>query len=508
MLFTDLADYTESVRRSDRQAIRDLIAAHESSVADVLTDCGGRVVKNIGDSFMTLFDSATDAVRAGLQLVKSLKNSSEFKVRVGIATGDIEHISEDYFGDAVNLASRILSKCPVEEVWFSESTLLSMNQAEVAFEVAGGFRFKGFFGDMKVYRAIPDDQVWLPKVVEEAASNDYLVVIKPNEGFSRISGDSVVLLLDCPTGNEELEAILSGLPVISPSQIWLSGYKVPPVDRWNWIQRGSGWVIGTTESIEKEINRLHEQYKMFSSSMTMFFENPTAQQTASITLSLGGLALPRTPLSEVVLSYTYDFKADGTWVNSDNEPILRIEVNPESVRLSALHNNVLLNGRMLQVGQTNRLEHNDVIQSPSGELRFLSFSGGPYAGLMIGGNGEVVPVELNSTIEVGREPSVGGFSLNDRRGQANLRWCSGQRAKHARKGGFTLDRALVGRRQAQIFSTNGTFFLRHLHEHCPTYVVTKQTLIPVSGERELALQELVVTGTSVLVLNSVGSTDE
>ena len=218
----------------------------------------------------------------------------------------------------------------------------------------------------------------------------------------------------------------------------------------------------------------------------------------------GGLALPRTPLSEVILSYTYDFKDDGTWANYDSQPVLRIEVNPESVQLLSLHTDILRNGRMISVGDSVRLEHGDKIQTPSGNLRFQSFSGGPYTGLMLGGNGDRLPLQLNATIEVGREPSAGGFALNDRRGQANLRWCSGPRAKHARKGGFTLDRALVGRRQAQIFSSNGSFFIRHLHEHCPTYVVTAQTLIPVSGERELALEELVVTGTSVLVINNTG----
>jgi class 3 adenylate cyclase len=165
VLFTDLADYTASVRRSDRQGIRHLIVAHESQVASVLESHGGRVVKNMGDSFMALFGAATDAVRAGLALSQSLESSEMLKLRVAMATGDVEEISNDFFGDAVNLASRILLVTPVRQVWFSHSTMLSLNQVEIPHESVGLFTFKGFFGEAQVFRVVGEGQAFLPEPV-------------------------------------------------------------------------------------------------------------------------------------------------------------------------------------------------------------------------------------------------------------------------------------------------------------------------------------------------------
>ena len=154
VLFTDLEDYTAAVSEMDRAQLHSLILEHEQKVASVLEQHGGQVVKNIGDSFLTIFDSATDAIKAGISLIASLQDDPDFNVRIGIATGDVEKIGDDFFGPCVNLASRILSETPSEEIWFSQSTLLAMNTSELAWDEVGAFLFKGFFREMPVYRAL------------------------------------------------------------------------------------------------------------------------------------------------------------------------------------------------------------------------------------------------------------------------------------------------------------------------------------------------------------------
>ena len=59
----------------------------------------------------------------------------------------------------------------------------------------------------------------------------------------------------------------------------------------------------------------------------------------------------------------------------------------------------------------------------------------------------------------------------DRRGQDNIRWCTGTRAARARSGGFTLDRALAGRRQASIEMQHGELKVTPLYAKCPTYIL-------------------------------------
>ncbi|MDP6934621.1 MAG: adenylate/guanylate cyclase domain-containing protein, partial [Myxococcota bacterium] len=85
VVFTDLANYTASVGRSDREGLRALIASHEQMVAPVLERYGGRIVKNIGDAYMALFPAATDAVRAGMELTETIGEQG-FKIRVSMDT--------------------------------------------------------------------------------------------------------------------------------------------------------------------------------------------------------------------------------------------------------------------------------------------------------------------------------------------------------------------------------------------------------------------------------------
>ena len=86
VVFTDLANFTARVSRADREGLRDLLQTHESNVLPVLKRHRGRVVKNLGDSFMALFDSATDAVRACIDLLESV-HSVTLPLRVSATKG-------------------------------------------------------------------------------------------------------------------------------------------------------------------------------------------------------------------------------------------------------------------------------------------------------------------------------------------------------------------------------------------------------------------------------------
>lgn len=495
VLFTDMADYTASVRRSNREGIRRLIESHHRRVGDVLEAHGGKVVKNLGDSFLTIFSAATDAVKAGLVLLESLDDEDDFKVRVSLATGDIEEIDGDYFGDAVNLASRILSVTPVDEIWFALSTQLSMNTTEIAYEETGVFSFKGFYGEIKLFRAVPNNKVYLPEPILKAIRQFDLVRIKPDLTIPRLNHDSIVLLTDVESNGSELEDVLGQLPSMPPHQIWLSGYQLPPADRWAWSQRGSGWIIGRSEVINATVEEEMSRSALVSSSMTMFLDRP---RNSAGGLVMAGLALPRTPLSEVVLGYFYNLHADGAWVNTNEGIILRVSVDPTEVQITALTTGIQHNARMMKVGQTDKLNAESVIEAPCGEFVFTPLEGGPYVGILVGGGQPPFPIEFDATVEIGREPSKGGFFLSDRKGQQNILWCTGARAKRARSSGFTLDRALAGRRQAQIIESSGDIVLRHLHQHCPTYVLENELLSPVVQSRKMDYDEFVVMGTTVL----------
>jgi hypothetical protein len=116
-----------------------------------------------------------------------------------------------------------------------------------------------------------------------------------------------------------------------------------------------------------------------------------------------------------------------------------------------------------------------------------------------------LPVAVGQKAELGREPGHPGLQYPDRRGQDNIRWCAGQRAARAKANGFTLDRALAGRRQATIEVMGEYAELTPVHDRCPTYVVRHNDGRILRAEVKVPLypDDLVLAGTSVIGLRAV-----
>lgn len=87
---------------------------HDRVLSDSIARHGGYVLKhrNYGDSFFAVFDRASDAVGACLDVQQALQASSwdegvELRVRIGIHSGEATYRDGDYFGEVVNRCSRV-----------------------------------------------------------------------------------------------------------------------------------------------------------------------------------------------------------------------------------------------------------------------------------------------------------------------------------------------------------------------------------------------------------------
>jgi class 3 adenylate cyclase len=123
VVFTDLVGST-----AVRSAIGDergeaLRRVHDTLTNDAIGAYGGRVVKSLGDGFMTVFGSASDAIHAATAIQRSFdrhnrnaRDEPEMHVRVGIAVGDVTSEDEDYHGMPVVQAARLCGKCEPDEI--------------------------------------------------------------------------------------------------------------------------------------------------------------------------------------------------------------------------------------------------------------------------------------------------------------------------------------------------------------------------------------------------------
>jgi class 3 adenylate cyclase len=94
-LFTDIEGSTRRWE-ADPDAMRIALAAHDDVMRDAIQAQGGWLFKHTGDGVCAAFELPQAAVDAAVSAVRVL----DLPVRMGIATGEAELRSGDYFGPA------------------------------------------------------------------------------------------------------------------------------------------------------------------------------------------------------------------------------------------------------------------------------------------------------------------------------------------------------------------------------------------------------------------------
>ena len=505
VLFTDLAGYTARVSRADRESLRKILEEHHGMVEPVVLRNGGRIVKNLGDSYMCLLNSATDAVKAGLEILDAMPDGNREMIRIAIETGDVEEIDGDAFGEPVNLAARILSKTPAGELWFGPGTRVCMNESEVSWATVGRFAFKGIAGEPACYRAVPPGQVWLSEAVIDAVTERRLVRITPDHTHKQFPPDPVLLLEGFSTEIEALRKALKTLPVVRPEHVFLATATIAAVDRLAWKDAGYELAIGNSDAIHAALSRAATSTSEFDISESLHVSETMVVTGLTVLkrleLTLCGLALPTVPFSGIVAGYSYDLLADGSWATRADQCVMRVDVRQDGVLIHALRRGIEVDGHPLRPGTTITPRSGAVLKTPGGELQFRAFDE-TYAGALFFESEIRLGIELGQTVEIGRSPNAPGLALPSRGGKSNIRWCEGEPAQRAKSRGFTLDRVLAGRRQASLQMSRDGLRLTPLHKTCPTYVIEQDKISRIDAPRQLNLSDHLIAGTNIVGLRT------
>jgi hypothetical protein len=305
----------------------------------------------------------------------------------------------------------------------------------------------------------------------------------------------VILLEEFDPGSDDIRTVVDSLPVVDPANLWLQAYSIAPSDRYSWIDMGRGLLVGTPDAVNRSITAVQNPTNMMTGTDTIILD---LNSTAHLDLVMSGLALPAVPMSDVVAGYTYDLLADGRWSNQADTSVLRLEILPAGVQVEAKVSGISVDGSRVDVGQQRVLKEGDRIETPTGSHRFHLLDTGGYLGVLVSDTRARLGVADGQMVEIGREPAHPGFALPDRRGQENIRWCVGTRAARAREGGFTMDRALAGRRQAAVEIDSFNARVIGLHKTCATHVFRSGALNRVDSAAPLEFDDMIVVGTSVI----------
>jgi adenylate cyclase len=152
--FADLAGYTRLTEEAGEEEAVELVERFVQAVQDTLPG-DARVIKTIGDAVMVVASDTAALVdwAVGFQ---ELQRGTRPAPRIGLHCGLALYRDGDYYGRAVNLASRVGARAAAGEVLVTEPV---MDQAgsNLGFEPIGEVKLKGFSEATKLYVARLDD---------------------------------------------------------------------------------------------------------------------------------------------------------------------------------------------------------------------------------------------------------------------------------------------------------------------------------------------------------------
>ncbi len=162
ILFADIQGFTGIMQTNEENATQfryRLIDAAKQAI----TNNKGFIVKIDGDGILCYFNSAVEAVWAGIAIQKSMLQSPVIPLRIGIHLGDVMHDGKDIFGDSVNLASRLESFAIPGSILISEKVNDEIrNQPDLKTTELGLYRLKNVQDPLAIY-AIANEGIKIPR---------------------------------------------------------------------------------------------------------------------------------------------------------------------------------------------------------------------------------------------------------------------------------------------------------------------------------------------------------
>ena len=153
VLFADLRGSTSLYETAGNAAATQMVTSRVAALADAVTGCGGRVVKTLGDGLMAVFDTPAQGVQAAdamhqdapPHVSENMHSASadthpsfapdaavRLKLQVAMAMGEVVVQGGDCFGDAVNVAARLLTHAGDDETLVTAAVLAGLGAVDAA----------------------------------------------------------------------------------------------------------------------------------------------------------------------------------------------------------------------------------------------------------------------------------------------------------------------------------------------------------------------------------------
>jgi len=153
MCFLDITGYTRLTQEHGDAAAADLAEQLGRLVRRTSVKHGGRAVKWLGDGVMFFFRDPGLGVVAALEMVDGVAEAGLPPAHVGLHAGPVIFQEGDYYGQTVNVASRIAEYARPGEVLVTQAVVDASDRAPATFTEIGPVELKGVAGAMRLHAA-------------------------------------------------------------------------------------------------------------------------------------------------------------------------------------------------------------------------------------------------------------------------------------------------------------------------------------------------------------------
>jgi len=217
ILFADIAKSTHLYETLGDKIAQKLIGTCLSLFANITARHEGKVIKTIGDEIMCTFPTANDAIDAGVEMhqeledltVEDIPGFSPPNIYVGIQWGPVIKEGSDVFGDAVNVAARMVAQAKQRQIITTEETVAELKpEHQESARCIDKTTVKGKSGEFKIYEVVWERHDLTTVMVEDSLGgmtlkarmeirfHDHLVEVdenSPSASLGRQSHNEIVV---------------------------------------------------------------------------------------------------------------------------------------------------------------------------------------------------------------------------------------------------------------------------------------------------------------------------
>ena len=215
VLFTDLVGSTELAARLGAPAAEALRAGHFAGMRGALAVHRGQEVKTLGDGFMAVFDSSSDALACAVTMQRAVVRHNRQEpertvaMRVGLSAGEATREGDDYFGMPVVESSRLCAAAEAGQILAADVVrVLVGSQAMHRFEPVAPISLKGMPEPTVAWEVAWDAQEEF--ALRVALAEDSVLL---REGLARVlEAESLDVVLQVSDADELLDRLDAARP--------------------------------------------------------------------------------------------------------------------------------------------------------------------------------------------------------------------------------------------------------------------------------------------------------